>query len=91
MGARASEFTKSLVSGRKVRLEFDVERRDRYGRLLAYVYLEDGTFVNARIIEEGYGQVMTIPPNVKYADRFLELQRDARQARKGLWGEGGGL
>ncbi len=68
-----------------MRLEFDVEKRDRYGRTLAYVYLEDGTFVNAKILEEGYGQVMTIPPNVKYSDHFLKLQREARAGNKGLW------
>jgi micrococcal nuclease len=85
MGQKASDFTKSLVAGKKVRLEFDVKRRDRYGRLLAYVYLEDGTFVNAKIIEEGYAQVMTIPPNVKYSDLFLKLQREAREKGKGLW------
>lgn len=91
MGRSASAFTKSLVFGKKVKLEFDVEPRDRYGRLLAYVYLEDGTFVNAKILEEGYGQVLTIPPNVKYADRFIRLQQDARAGRKGLWGEKNGL
>ena len=88
LGRKASEFTKKLCGGKKVRLEFDVEKRDKYGRLLAYVYLEDGTFVNAKIMEEGYGQVMTIPPNVKYAGLFLQLQRQARDGRKGLWGSG---
>jgi len=87
MGKKASNFTKGLCSAKKVRLEFDVQKNDRYGRLLAYVYLEDGTFVNAKILEEGYGQVMTIPPNVKYADQFLSLERNARDRRKGLWGE----
>lgn len=86
LGAKAAEFTKALCEGKKVRLEFDVRKKDRYGRLLAYVYLEDGTFVNQKIIEEGYAQVMTIPPNVKYADRFLQLQREAREKGKGLWG-----
>lgn len=85
MGQKASDFTKNLVSGKKVRLEFDAKRRDRYGRLLAYVYLEDGTFVNAKIIEEGYAQIMTIPPNVKYSDLFLKLEREAREKGKGLW------
>lgn len=85
LGAKASAFTRSLCDGKKVRLEFDVEKHDKYGRLLAYVYLEDGTFINARIIEEGYAQVMTIPPNVRYADRFLALQREAREKGKGLW------
>lgn len=85
MGKLASKFTRGLVQGKSVRLEFDVEKRDRYGRLLAYVYLEDGTFVNAKIVEEGYAQVMTIPPNVKYADLFLKLQNEAREKRKHLW------
>jgi len=85
MGKRSSDFTNALCSGKRVRLEFDVERHDRYGRVLAYVYLEDGTFVNARILEEGYGQVMTIPPNVKYAEYFLRLQKVAREEGRGLW------
>lgn len=85
MGKLASKFTRGLVQGKPVRLEFDVEKRDRYGRLLAYVYLEDGTFVNAKIVEEGYAQVMTISPNVKYADLFLKLQNEAREKRKHLW------
>ena len=85
MGRKASDFTKELCSNKKVRLEFDVERYDRYGRTLAYVYLEDGTFVNARIVEEGYGQIMTIPPNVKYAEYFEKLEKEARKAKRGLW------
>ena len=82
----AWEFNRKLVEGRKVRLEFDVERRDRYGRLLAYVFLEDGRFVNAELVKEGYAQLLTIPPNVKYVDLFVGLQRQAREAKKGLWG-----
>jgi micrococcal nuclease len=85
MGKEASNFTRELVQGKKVRLEFDIEKRDRYGRLLAYVYLEDGTFVNARIIAEGYAQVMTIAPNVKFAETFLKLEREARRKGNGLW------
>jgi len=86
LGAKASRFTRKLCLNKKVRLEYDVEKRDRYKRLLAYVYLEDGTFLNAKIIEEGYGQLMTIPPNVKYADYFRKLERQARNDKKGLWG-----
>lgn len=85
LGERASNFTKSLCANKKVRLEFDVRKKDKYGRLLAYVYLEDGTFVNARIIEEGYAQVMTVPPNVKHAEDFRKLEKQARDAKKGLW------
>lgn len=86
MGRKASDFTKSLCSGKKVRLETDVEKYDKYGRMLAYAYLEDGAFVNAKILEEGYGQVMTVPPNVKNAEYFLRLQRESIEKRKGLWG-----
>ena len=85
LGRRAYEFTKNLVEGKRVSLEFDVEKHDRYGRLLAYVYLKDGTFVNAKIVEEGYASLMTFPPNVKYADLFLKLLQEARNSRKGLW------
>ncbi len=85
LGLKASDFTKNLCAGKRVRLEYDVEKRDRYGRLLAYVYLDDGTFVNAKIVEEGYGRIMTIPPNVKYADYFRGLEREARSDKRGLW------
>jgi micrococcal nuclease len=85
LGKRASEFTKKLCLGKKVRVEYDVEKKDRYGRTLAYIYLEDGTFVNAKIVEEGFAQVLTIPPNVKYSDQFIKLQAQARESGKGLW------
>ncbi len=62
-----------------------MQKRDKYGRLLAYVYQEDGTFVNAWLVENGYAMVMTVPPNVKHQDLFLKLQREAREARRGLW------
>lgn len=88
LGRKASDFTKDLCLGKRVRLEFDVDKRDRYRRLLAYVYLEDGVFVNGRIIAEGFGQTMTIPPNVKYSGYFLKLQKEARGGRKGLWSMG---
>jgi len=62
-----------------------VQKRDKYGRLLAYVYLEDGTFVDAWLVEHGFAQIMTVPPNVKYQDLFLKLQRDARGLGGGRW------
>ncbi len=64
-----------------------MEQRDRYGRLLAYVFLKDGTFVNAWLVEYGYAQVMTVPPNVRYQELFLKLQREARQAGRGCGGD----
>ncbi len=83
----AKAFNSRLVEGKPVKLEFDVERRDKYKRLLAYVYLEDGTFVNAELVRQGYARILTIPPNVKYADLFLKYEREARQASRGLWGQ----
>jgi micrococcal nuclease len=68
-----------------VGLEPDVQSRDRYGRLLAYLW-QDKTLFNLLIVKEGYAQVLTIPLNVRYADIFLVCQREARAARRGLWG-----
>ncbi|MBU0547189.1 MAG: thermonuclease family protein [Candidatus Omnitrophica bacterium] len=85
LGRQSYEFTKQMVEGKRVRLEFDIERYDKYNRILAYVFLDDGTFLNARIVEEGYASLMTYPPNVKYADLFLKLYRQARENKRGLW------
>lgn len=83
-GREAAEVNRELVNARRVRLELDVQERDRYGRLLAYVWVGD-VMVNAELVRRGYAQVMTVPPNVRHQDLFLELQRDARQAGRGLW------
>jgi len=87
-GEQASHFTESLLpAGSRVRLVGDVEPRDRYQRLLAYAYrLSDGLFVNAELLRRGFGQVLTIPPNVAHTDEFLALSRRAREADRGLWG-----
>ncbi|MFP3387780.1 thermonuclease family protein [Brevibacillus sp. SIMBA_040] len=85
-GKEASHFTKELLSGQKVTLKFDVEPYDKYKRLLAYVYLSDGTFVNEKLVRDGYARIMTIPPNVAKADLFLEAEREAREQNRGLWG-----
>jgi micrococcal nuclease len=84
-GEAASEYLSKLIAGKKVRLEYDIGRHDQYGRTLAYAWLEDGTFVNAVMVKNGYATVMTIPPNVKYADVFVKLARKARNQKKGLW------
>src|SRR3954462_2638994 len=82
----ASAANERLVEGRRVRLSYDAERRDRYGRLLAYVYRAgDGAFVNAALVREGYARTLTIPPNVRFASRFVGLARQARKRRLGLW------
>jgi micrococcal nuclease len=75
-----------LPPGSAVRLERDAELRDRYGRLLAYVFRSsDGVFVNEAMVADGYAHTLTIPPNVAYAERFSDAQRTAREADKGLW------
>jgi len=84
-GAEAKQYLKQRLSGQKVRLEYDVTRKDRYGRTLAYAYLSDGTFLNAEMMKEGYATTLTIPPNVKHADLFVKLQQQARKQRRGLW------
>jgi micrococcal nuclease len=69
-----------------VRLVLDIEHRDRFGRLLAYVYrADDGLFVNAELVRGGFARTLTIPPNVRYAARFAALARQARRAGRGLW------
>jgi micrococcal nuclease len=83
-GRAASLVNGQLVSGRRVRLELDAQSHDRYGRLLAYVWVDD-TMVNAELVRRGYAQVMTIPPNVRHQALFLKLQREARDANRGLW------
>lgn len=84
MGKEASDKNKELVEGKVVRLEKDVSETDKYGRLLRYVYAGD-LFVNAELVRLGYAQVSTYPPDVKYQDYFLELQREAQAAGRGLW------
>src|SRR5829696_10135252 len=85
-GPEASAFAKRELDGKEVKLELDVQKIDPYGRLLAYVYLPDGRMFNEVLVEKGYAQVATFPPNVKYQERFLEAQREARGANRGLWG-----
>lgn len=87
LGKKAYGFTRGLLEGKRVRLEFDVERKDRYGRLLAYVYLKDNTLVNAEIVKQGYASLMTYPPNVKYVDELRKLYQEARENKRGLWQE----
>jgi micrococcal nuclease len=88
-GRAATEINRGLVGDRPVRLEPDVQLRDRYGRLLAYVWVRraDGVevMVNAEMVRLGYASVMTIPPNVRHAEMFRKLAAEAREQRRGLW------
>jgi micrococcal nuclease len=91
LGKRASNFTKSLVrAGDQVRLEYDQQQRDRYRRLLAFVWLADGRLLNEVIICEGYANAYTrYPFKQEYMDRFRACERQAREQGKGLWKEEG--
>ena len=83
---RASAFNDRLVAGERVRLVADAERRDRHGRLLAYVYRErDGLFVNAELVRRGHARTLTIPPNVAHAEELRRLAAVARRNGRGLW------
>src|SRR3954449_12620788 len=83
---RAAAENARLVAGRRVRLVLDVEARDRFGRLLAYVYRAgDGLLANAELVAGGYARTLTIPPNVRFAARFRALAARARRAHRGLW------
>jgi micrococcal nuclease len=88
-GRVATEINRGLVGDRPVRLEPDVQLRDRYGRLLAYVWVKraDGVevMVNAELVRLGYAQVMTVPPNVRHAEMFRKLAAEAREHHRGLW------
>ena len=99
-GPEASNFTKSQLSDKTVWLQTDVGAKDRYDRMLAYVWLKEPSekdledeaairkyMYNARLLLEGYAQLMTIQPNSRYANLFVYFQREAREAKKGLWGK----
>jgi micrococcal nuclease len=80
----AAAANAKLVAGRRVTLEPDAEPRDRYGRLLAYVRV-GGQMVNEALVRDGYATPLTIPPNVRHAERFRRLAAEARRAGRGLW------
>ncbi len=98
-GKEASAYTASILNvGRSVDLQIDLDERDRYGRLLAYVWLSPPTtgdetearakMLNAMLVEKGYAMVLTVPPNIAYVDLFVALQLEARNAARGLWALG---
>lgn len=83
-GKEASDYTRQKLTGKTVELEMDVQERDQYGRLLAYVWIDNELF-NEVLVSSGYAQVATYPPNIKYVDRFTAAQKQARDSRLGLW------
>lgn len=87
-GKEVSAIVKEKIKkGDTVFLEYDIERSDKYGRSLAYVYFEDGKMVQEWLLENGYAQTMTIQPNSKYADLFARVQKEAMKAQRGLWAD----
>lgn len=90
-GKEAFQYNRSLVEGKTVWLEYDVQKKDKYGQALAYVYLdpEGSSMVNAILVVQGFASVATYPPNVKNVDLFVRFQRIARQGSRGLWSKCG--
>jgi micrococcal nuclease len=84
-GKEAREFARERLEGRRVALEFDEQPTDG-PRLVAYVYLDGGRMFNEMLLREGYAQLVDTPPNTRYLKKFREAQREAREARRGLWG-----
>ena len=88
MGKKAKNYVDDLVKrGDLITIEFDIKEKDRYGRLLCYVYLSNGKMLNEEIVKAGYANIKAIPPNVKHKDRFLNAFKFAKETKRGLWDE----
>jgi micrococcal nuclease len=85
-GPEASNFTTQRLTGAQVRLEFDVDRIDPYGRTLAYIWMPDDSLFNETLVRRGFATVATYPPDTAYVHRFETAQRTAKNAGVGLWG-----
>jgi micrococcal nuclease len=83
-GPEASNYTKKKLSGKKVQLETDVQQRDQYGRLLAYIWV-NGRMFNEELINKGLARVAVFPPNTKYVNTFRDLQNNASKKKIGIW------
>ncbi len=89
-GVKAKRHLQEILSSsREVFLEFDIERRDKYGRLLSYVWTTDGRMVNEEMVKDGYAVLFTLPPNVRYGGSFSRAQTEARRRKAGIWGDKG--
>jgi len=85
----AKEFVNNLIGGKRIRVEFDIDRKDKYNRLLGYCFFNNGgksIFVNEQLLKEGLAVLYTYPPNIKYVDKFISAQKYARLSKKGIWG-----
>jgi len=81
----AYEYAREKLLWKKVYLEYDQERRDKYNRTLVYLYLADGTFFNQKLIEEGYASLLLIPPNLKHSEALKEAEERAQNSGLGIW------
>ena len=90
-GRKAKECLESLLAAvnSRISLEYDIERRDKYGRILGYIWLQDGRMLNEEMLKKGFAVLFTCPPNVKYVMRFRAAQERARDNKIGIWGENG--
>lgn len=90
-GREAEEYNRRLVEGKNVRVAAGREEKDRYGRLLGYVYVTDDNgeeiFVNALMLRSGLARTLNIPPNTSHAVEFARLEKDARESGRGIWGD----
>ena len=85
LSLESKRYTEKLIDKERIKLEFDKDKIDEYGRMLAYVFLEDGKMINAELIRKGLATVYTFYPNIKYLDKFLYLQNEAIKSERGLW------
>jgi len=90
-GKKARECLRSLISaaGSKISLEYDIDRRDKYGRILAYIWSQDRMMINEEMMKKGCAVLFTFSPNVRYSGRFHAAQKKAQEDKSGLWGENG--
>lgn len=84
-GKIASNYTEKLIENKEVKIVTDVSERDTYGRILAYVYLEDGRMLNKVLLRKGYARMMTIVPNVSHVEEFEKIQEKAKKNKVGFW------
>jgi micrococcal nuclease len=90
LAVEATEYNRELVEGKMVRLEFGERRKDKYGRILAYVYVNN-TMVNIELLKEGLARAVSYPPNLSHQDKFESFQREAKEKGIGIWGVRRGL
>ena len=90
-GKKARECLRSFISATdsRISLEYDIERRDKYGRILAYIWTQHGQMINEEMMKNGCAVLFTFPPNVRYAERFRAAQKKAQEHKAGIWGENG--